>query len=147
MEVVPSYLDVGVITKRITRYAGGIAIGASSLAYLDSDVLEDDLMRQGTGYGVDLGAKLKLPAPWNPSVSFAWQDVGDTSYSIKADTPGPTSTKSRMHVGVGLEEDFTAFVLRPAIDVRHLNAPNIQFGKQVHVGSNWSFPFSLFAEL
>jgi hypothetical protein len=139
-EVIPSYLDVGFVGKRVTRLAGGVQIGASSLAYLDSNVLEDSIMREGTGYGLDFGAKLKFPTPWNPSVSFAWQDIGDTSYSIKADSPQPMSTKDRMHIGIGFEKDFTAFVLRPAIDYRYLNSSNVQVGKQLHAGLEIELP-------
>lgn len=140
VEVIPQFLDVGVVGKRITRLAGGVQIGASTLAYLDSDVLENNIQKGGTGYGMDLGARLKFPTPWNPSINFAWQDVGDTSYSIDADDPQPTSSKDRMHVGVGFERDFTAFVIRPAVDYRYLNSSNIQIGKQLHAGLEIEMP-------
>lgn len=139
-EVIPQYLDVGFVGKRITRLAGGVQIGASSLAYLDSDVLEENIKREGTGYGFDFGAKLKFPTPWNPSVNFAWHDVGDTSYSLDADNPPPSSSKNRMHVGFGFEKDFTAFVVRPAVDYRYLNSSNIQIGKQLHAGVEVELP-------
>lgn len=139
-EVIPQYLDFGFVGKRVTRLAGGVQIGASSLAYLDSDVLEESIKREGTGYGLDIGAKLKFPTPWNPSINFAWQDVGDTSYTLNADNPPPASSKDRMHVGVGFEKDFTAFVLRPAVDYRFLNSSNIQVGKQLHAGVEMEFP-------
>lgn len=127
-EVIPSWFDFGFVVKRITRLAGGVQIGASSLAYLDSNVLQDAAKKQGTGYGLDWGAKLKFPGSWHPTISFAWQDVGDTSYSLSADTPQPMSSKSRMHVGLGMEKDFTVFVLRPAFDFRYLNSSGVQVG-------------------
>jgi len=134
MEVIPSYLDVGVVGKRITRLAGGADIGASSLAYLDSDVIQSSVERTGVGYGLDFGAKLKFPTPWNPSVSFVWQDIGDTSYSRRNDVYIPPRSDNRMHVGVGLERDFTAFIVRPAFDFRFLNSSGVQTAKQMHAG-------------
>lgn len=140
VELIPQYLDVGVVGKRVRRMAGGIEIGASTLAYLDSDVLESQLEKYGTGYGVDVGAKLKFPGPWNPSLNFAWQDVGDTSYTREANSPPPRASKNRMHVGIGFERDFTAFVLRPAIDYRYLNSSDISTGKQLHAGVEVELP-------
>lgn len=142
-EVIPSYLDMGFVVKRVRRYAGGSDIGASTIAYLDSDILEDSIQRQGTGFGADFGAKLKFPTPWNPSINFAWQDVGDTSYSLDANTPPPANSKDRMHVGVGFERDFMGIVLRPALDYRYLNSSNIQVNKQIHAGVEVELPLIL----
>lgn len=139
-EVIPSYLDVGVVGKRVTRLAGGVEIGAASIAYLDSDVLKESVKKEGTGYGLDFGAKLKLPTPWNPSVNFAWQDIGDTSYSINADTPQPRSSKGRTHLGIGFEKDFVVFIARPALDYRNINSTGVQIGKQLHAGLEIELP-------
>lgn len=140
LELIPSLLDVGVVGKRVRRMAGGVAVGASSLAYMDSAVIEEQLERHGTGYGVDVGAKLKFPSPWNPSLNFAWQDVGDTSYTREANVPPPPASKNRMHVGIGMERDFTAFVIRPALDYRYLNSSDISPGKQLHAGVEVELP-------
>ncbi len=45
-----------------------------------------------------------------------------------------------MHLGLGLERDFGAFALRPAIDYRYLNSSNIQIGKQLHAGLEVELP-------
>lgn len=139
-EVIPSYLDMGVVGKRVTRLAGGADIGASSLAYLDSEQIENSVERQGVGFGLDFGAKLKFPTPWNPSVSFVWQDIGDTSYSRRNDDSVPPTSHDRMHVGLGLERDFTVFILRPAFDFRFLNSSGQQPAKQMHAGLEVEMP-------
>lgn len=140
LPLIPGILDVGVIAKRITRYSGGGSIGASVLGFLDSDILEERFKRSGTGYGVDWGAKLRLPTDWNPSVGFAWRDVGHTSYNLHKTDIGPESTPDQMSVGLGLEKDFTAFVVRPEINYKYLNASNTQIGKKLHAGLEIEMP-------
>lgn len=145
VEIVPKYMDFGFLVKRVTRVAGDIVIGPSTLAYLDSGILEDNIERSGTGYGVDWGVKLRAPGSWNPTASFAWQDVGDTTFSVGSDDNTLASIKSRMHVGLAFEKDFTVVKVKPEINFRYINSGgDIQIGKKVHAGAEFEFPvFSL----
>ncbi|MBY0316695.1 MAG: hypothetical protein K2Q26_14320 [Bdellovibrionales bacterium] len=140
VELVPQYFDFGFLLKRATRYAGSGSIGASSIAYLDSDVLESQFKRKGTGYSADIGAKLKFPVDWNPTIGFVWKNVGHTSFDISADNPKPASLPDQMDVGLGFEKDFSAFIIRPALEYKYLNGSDIQFGKKVHAGVELEFP-------
>lgn len=142
VEVIPSFMESGVVVKRITRYAGDVSIGASSLVYLDSDILENSIERSGTGYSADWGAKFNFPGSWKPTLGFVWQDIGDTTFNLNADDPAPQSIKDQMSVGLGFEKDFVLFKVRPALDVRHLNIDNseMQIGKKLHVGLELDFP-------
>jgi len=141
LEIVPKYFDAGVMVKRITRYAGDVPIGASTLAHLDSELLEESIERSGTAYGVDFGATFKFPTPWNPSVSFVWKDIGDTTFNIGTADIAPGSLKDQMIIGVGFERDFGAFKLKPALDVKYLNySDDIQIGKKLHAGLEIELP-------
>lgn len=139
-EIIPQYLDFGFLLKRVTRYSGNAAIGASSIAYLDADLLESQFKKKGTGYAADWGVKLKFPSEWHPTVAFVWRNVGHTSFGISADTPGPASIEDQMDVGLGFEKDFYAFIARPALEYSHLNGSDIQLGKKIHAGLELEFP-------
>lgn len=143
VSIVPKMLDVGFVVKRITRIAGGGDVSASTLAYLDSQVIEDAAKQTGVAYGADLGAKLTLPGEWHPSVAFAWQDVGDTSFSISATNPGPAKIKDRMNIALGLEREFAGmFSLRPALEYKMVNSSSsdVQVGKKIHAGLELELP-------
>lgn len=140
-ELVPSYLDVGGLVKRITRRGGNMRIGPADLAYLDSDRLQDTLEREGTGYAADLGLKLKIPLSWNPTVSAAWQNMGRTSFSIGADGDPPPSLDNDINLGLGLEKDLSLMVFHWGLDYRHSNMTGEEVGKKFHTGVELEFPF------
>ena len=143
VEIIPKIFDIGVMAKRITRYAGAGDITASTLAYLDSDFIENVANQTGVAYGIDLGAKLTLPGEWNPSVAFAWQDIGDTTFSFSATNPAPRTIQDRMNVGIGMEKDFMGLAkLRPALEFKMLNSSSteVQIGKRMHMGLELELP-------
>lgn len=142
VQLIPKIFEVGLIAKRITRYAGSGDITASTLAFLDSDVLED-MSRTGVAYGADFGAKLTLPGDWHPSAAFAWQDIGDTSFSFSETNPAPPTIKDRMNVALGLEREFMGIAkLRPALEYKMLNSSSseVQIGKKIHAGIELELP-------
>ena len=141
LQLVPKIFDVGIVAKRITRYAGSGGITASTLAFLDSDVLEG-MSRTGVAYGADFGAKLTLPGDWHPSAAFAWQDIGDTSFSFSETNPAPPTIKDRMNVALGLEREFMGVAkLRPALEYKMVNgSSDIQVGKKIHAGIELELP-------
>lgn len=137
--LVPNFFDVGIVTKRITRQGGNLELGASTLVNLDSDGLEDELSREGTGYGIDFGASLRFPSNWNPTMNFVWKDIGDTSLDLFTDNAPPT-IQSQINVGLGLERDMGLLTLRSALDYRGINTSGDNIGKKFHVGLELEFP-------
>jgi len=142
VEMIPQFMDIGFLVKRVTRYAGDVQVGASSLVYLDSDRLKNDIQRSGTGYSGDFGTKFKFPGDWHPTVAFAWQDIGDTKFNLNADTPAPHSIKSSMNVGLGFQRDLGVLKIRPELDVRHIETAEsqMQIGKKINLGAELEFP-------
>jgi hypothetical protein len=139
-EVVPKYLDLGFVVKRITRRGGDITVGPAEIAYLDTDRLKDAVARTGTGYAADVGAKIKFPTSWNPSISAGWQNVGNTSFSKDADGNPPPVQKSDINLGVGLEKDLLIGNFAWNLDYRHSNMGNQQIGKKFHTGVELDLP-------
>lgn len=143
VQIIPNIFDVGFMAKRITRYAGAGDITASTLAFLNSNIIENSANQTGVAYGFDFGAKLTLPGDWNPSVAFAWQDIGDTKFSFSATNPAPKKIQDRMNVGVGMEKDFMGIAkLRPALEFKMLNGSSseVQIGKRLHMGLELELP-------
>jgi hypothetical protein len=143
VQLIPNIFDIGFMAKRITRYAGTGDIKASTLAHLDSDFIENTSNQTGTAYGMDFGAKLNLPGDWNPSVAFAWQDIGDTKFSFITTNPAPKKIQDRMNLAIGMEKDFMGVAkLRPALEFKMLNASSseVQIGKRVHMGLELELP-------
>lgn len=143
VQIIPNLFDIGFMAKRITRYAGAGDITASTLAHLDSDFIENTANQTGVAYGIDFGAKLTLPGEWNPSVAFAWQDVGDTKFSFSATNPAPNTIESRMNLALGMEKDLMGVAkLRPAIEYKMLNSSSteVQLGKKLHMGLELELP-------
>ncbi|MBY0385381.1 hypothetical protein K2X05_09500 [bacterium] len=142
VQLIPKIFEVGLVAKRITRYAGSGDITASTLAYLDSNVLEG-MSRTGVAYGADFGAKLTLPGDWHPSAAFAWQDIGDTSFSFSSTTPAPETIKDRMNVALGLEREFMGVAkLRPALEYK-MDPRMYKLAKKFIWDLNWNFLSSL----
>ncbi len=143
VSIVPQIFDVGFVVKRITRFAGGGDISASTLAFLDSQAIEDAANQTGVAFGADFGAKLTLPGEWHPSAAFAWQDIGNTSFSFSATNPAPATIEDRMNIALGLEREFLGlFTLRPAIEYKMINSSSteVQVGKKLHAGLELELP-------
>ncbi len=143
VQIIPKIFDVGFMAKRITRYAGAGDITASTLAFLNSNIIENSSNRTGVAYGFDFGAKLTLPGEWNPSVAFAWQDIGDTKFSFSKSNPPPETIRDRMNVAVGMEKEFMGLAkFRPALEFKMLNSSSteVQIGKKMHLGFELELP-------
>ncbi len=143
MEFVPKTFAAGFNIKRITRIAGGGDISAGTLAFLDSSVIEDTAQQTGVAYGIDFGAKLTIPGDWKPSAAFAWQDIGNTSFSFSETTPAPETIKDRMNVALSLEREFFGGIaFRPSVEFKGVNISNsdVQLGKKLHMGVEVALP-------
>jgi hypothetical protein len=140
-EIVPDYFDFGFLVKRITRRGGDIIVGPADIAYLDTDRLKDLVNRTGTGYAADIGGKLKFPVDWSPSISAAWQNIGNTSFTKSVEGNAPPTQKSDINLGVGLEKDLAGVNFAWNLDYRHSNYPGSQqVGKKIHTGVELDFP-------
>lgn len=127
-------LSLGMTVKRITRQGGIIPISATTVAELNLDQILTEIERKGTAFGLDLGATFSIPGPLDAAVSFVWENVGGMSFKHTGGPGAPPSERDEMIVGAAAGFDLPLFGVTAALDIKHLDDPDVQLGKKIHVG-------------
>lgn len=141
LNLVPEMFDIGVQTRRVARQGGSVPIGVSTIATLDSEAIQNELSQTGVGYAFDLGATLSFPGALKPTIAFTWRDMGNTSFQPATEgavAPGPI--RQEQIVGLGVNYESALMDIRTALDFRFLNDADIQLGKKINLGVEFSWP-------
>lgn len=140
VNLVPGMFDIGFQARRVTRQGGSVPIGVSSIATLNSEVIQSQLNQSGIGYAFDIGATLTFPGLLKPTVAFSWRDMGNTSFEPTSGATAPRPVEQEQIVGIGLNFESLLMDIRPAIDYRFLNDSDMQLGKKLNMGIEFSWP-------
>ncbi|MDZ4677997.1 MAG: hypothetical protein SGI74_10890 [Oligoflexia bacterium] len=128
-------LRLGFAIKRVTRYGGRVTLGPSTLATLSNSELTSLIAVSGTGYGLDGGLLIELPAPASPTFSLVWQDIGQTRFTPTTGLRAPPALDNNAVAGYSMLFDWTLIKFRPSFEYRHINLQNEQGGKKIHLGA------------
>jgi hypothetical protein len=93
----------------------------------------------GTGYGLDAGVILELPAASHPAFSFVWHDVGQTAFSLQSGTTPLLPIDNNFVAGFSMRLEGAGFSVKPAFDFTHINLYNEDLGKRFHAGAEITF--------
>jgi hypothetical protein len=132
-------LRLGVAIKRISRYGARLPIGPSTLATLSNSELQAMVNNSGAGYGLDLGMLVELPVAGRPTLSFVWQNVGQTKFTPLSGSAPPPMDNNAI-AGFAMNYESALVDVRPAIEYRHINLKEEQIGKRLHLGVEIAFP-------
>tara|TARA_B100001248_G_scaffold240180_1_gene205951 strand:+ start:6643 stop:7755 length:1113 start_codon:yes stop_codon:yes gene_type:complete len=134
-EMLPG-LHAGLGVRTIDRTGGELPVSVEILEDLDSDTIEDYLLREGSGVGADFGLLYEVGAlKW----AFSWFNVGNTNFTAK-ENQRPTSEQQYMSLGVGAEIDLPLITIRPAADFRFIDRSDIPLGKKMDLGLELDLP-------
>ncbi len=135
------FLHFGIVAKRIKRIGSRQPFGPSFVATLDPDSIKDNIKKEGTGYGFDLGGNIVVPLPMVDIVASAvWKDVGQTKFKAENGSETPPPQEQEMALGLAVNVDAPLISITPAIDIKHLNREDIQLAKKVHLGVEIGLP-------
>ena len=134
LEVVPEVLRIGAAFKRVNRTGAQMAVGAATLAQLNTTLLQNQAMNRGTGYGMDLGLQLTVPGPVRPSFGVAWKDIGGTAFSHEQGIGAPPPILSNLTVGAAVVFAVPGLKVTPAIDYRYVDHPEIAMLMKLGMG-------------
>jgi hypothetical protein len=132
-------LKLGISGKRITRLGGQTTLTAQTLATLSNTQITNLINNYGTGYGLDTGLILELPAQTHPAFSFVWHDVGQTAFSLQSGTTPLVPIDNNFVAGFSMRLDGPAFSIKPAFDFTHINLYSEDLGKRIHAGVEFTF--------
>lgn len=139
-KLIPDVIDMGFTGRRITRVGGRIPIGVETLSTLSNQDVQNRLANQGSGIGLDMGVNLHLPSSTNPTLSFVWKDVGNTTFVKETGVQAPPMQTSEMIFGYGMEIDALILKVRPTLDYKHMNEWNEVVTKKIHAGIEFELP-------
>lgn len=131
-------VSFGVSVKRITRSGGYKTIGAEMLDGFDTSTVTSMFTDEGVGYGLDLGVLLRAPAPFNPTLSIAWQNVGHTEFQLSKGTITPPGIRDNVVLGATIDGDVGLAGFAAGVEYRHVGLPGEQLGKKIHMGAELS---------
>ena len=140
LNIIPGLMKIGIVGKRVNRTGTTTTLGSAELASLDTNSLEQEFRRRGTGYGVDVGALIKTPGPISPSASLVYRDVGNTSFTFEEGAGAPPPIEGELIAGAALEVSLPLIRITPAFDFRYLNRSDVQLGKKISAGVEVSLP-------
>ncbi len=138
--LIPKVATIGLVGKRINRTGTTKALGGGTLASLDGESLKQEFKRRGTGYGLDLGAKFKLPGPVSPALTFVMRDIGYTAFTHEEGLGPPPRSEPEMVIGGSLQISAPLITITPAFDFRYLNRSDVQLGKKINLGVEVDLP-------
>jgi hypothetical protein len=130
----------GLAVKRIDRMGGPQQIGPDLLnsASLSAEELLEQFQDRGIAYGFDAGLMYRVPAPFNPTLSLAWQDVGSTAFQKTGGSDKPERIKDNLTFALTFQEDVPLLGFAGGIEYRHITDANEQLGKKLHLGAEIS---------
>lgn len=134
-------VELGMALKYVKRLGSRVPLGASLVGSLDPDVILENIKQEGTGYGLDLGMNITIPAPIQPTISFAWRNVGDTKFrAANVNGAAPPSERSEMIIGAALDINAALVSVTPTFDFRYLNRSDVQLTKKINFGVEVGLP-------
>lgn len=132
-------LSLGISAKRVDRRGGPIRLGAADLVNLNGGAMTDllsNIENEGIGYGFDAGLVSRFEeAPFNPTLSLSWHDVGAMKFSKIAGTEAPPSQSDNLTLGMTVSGDIPLLGFAAGVEYRHITDANEQLGKKLHMGA------------
>jgi len=132
-------LRLGFSGKRITRLGGQTTLTAQTLATLSNTQITNLMNNYGTGYGLDAGLILELPASSHPAFSCVWHDVGQTAFSLQSGTTPLLPIDNNFVAGFSMRLEGAGFSVKPSFDFSHINLYSEDIGKRFHAGAEITF--------
>jgi hypothetical protein len=133
-DLIPHFMKWGVAFKKIYRMGGSMDLPVSALATLDDQTIKDQLLNYGNGYSMDTGFTLTFPAPVQPSFTFVWKDIGNTSFTKTKGIFDVPTDKSNMVGAISLDIGFPGLKLIPVIQADYLNDSSIPLDMKMNAG-------------
>ena len=122
--------------KQISRQAGLVSIGASSIANF-STVASTDLKAfgSGTGYGVDWGMLYRSEAAVHPTFSLDWKDAGWVTFTpTTTGGTAPTPLEDNLIAAFEVSQSYLGFGWRAGAEFRHLLNWDVDTSKKINLG-------------
>jgi len=137
----PEIVKFGFDVKYIIRTGTESTFTSDQLASLNTTAITDALKSTGTGYALDTGIVITVPAPIRPSLSFVWKNMGTTAFTKTAGPAAPPSIADEMIVGGALEFNIPLLLsITPTFDYKYANRADVQLGKKLSIGLEVSLP-------
>lgn len=131
----------GVVGKRITRMGGEFPFGLSTLGTLTNADITRQLSNQGTGYTLDFGSTVTIPAGIvTPIFSLVWKQIGSTTFSRDTGTAAPPRIQDEIIFGFAAPIDLPGLNINPVFDFKHINRTDEPLGKKLHLGVEFELP-------
>lgn len=129
-------LSLGLAGKRVTRRGGNYVFGADALANGSLSSLLDRINAEGSGYGVDVGLAARAEeAPFNPTISLSWRDIGSMSFVKTIGDDAPERQKDNLTLGMTFDGSIPLLGVAAGVEYRHVTDANEQIGKKIHMGA------------
>lgn len=139
-----SDLTVGFAMKRINRWGGEEAVGfdiiSEYISSQDSNVVLDQFLNKGMGYGMDLSFLYKTEKSSMPYATLVWKDLGSTTFQKTSGIKAPPHIPENLILGVGYEFDTMLLGGKAGFEYRNIRTPNMQIGQKLHAGVELSLP-------
>lgn len=141
-------LQMGFALKKVSRTGIRKTYGAATIAEIvngggdPSEIIFDEIKNtKGTGYALDYGMNITVPAPVSPTFSLAWTNVGNTKFTATDElSTAPPSEVSNLSVGASLMVDAFLVHVLPSVEFRRLLDSEAQLTKKLHLGLEVGLP-------
>lgn len=138
--LVPEMVALGFNLRRTTRLGSRVPLEPSIMANLNTQNIEDELKREGIGYGIDMGLNVTFPTAVKPTISLVWKNMGVTSFKHVRGPGAPAAEQDEVVLGFGLDIGSKKYSITPAFDIRHVNRGNMHIGNKLNMGFEVSLP-------
>ena len=135
LEFIPGVFSVGITGRRISRRGRSDNLGVETMMSLDIEEFQKEINHQYTGYGLDMGANLKLPfLEYHPQLALAWRNIGDTRISTKNEESS-LLIHQKIHMGASVQFETRPIPLLAVVEYKDiLNENNLPITHHLHIG-------------
>lgn len=140
LAIIPKIWRMGLAVKRITRYGGRVPLGPGTVATMSNAYISSLINNFGTGYGLDAGMLLTIPAGVYPTLSLVWHDIGQTKFNSISGSIAPLALDNEAVVGLSAYIDAKALTIKPALDFKHVFQVDYSLAQRIHMGIEFEFP-------
>lgn len=133
-------LSMGFGIRNIDRTGGSLPVSVDVLENLNQDAVEESIMLEGTGVGLDFGLLFSGGGVFDPSIAFTWHNVGDVNFTASGSGDAPTTETGYMSLGLGMNIDLPLVNIRPALDYKFIDYTDVELAKKLDLGVEIDLP-------
>lgn len=131
--------SLGLSVHHVKRWGGNQDIAVSTVIGSSSkDLANKNFQDHGVGLGMDVSFLTTLDVPLKPTLTFVWQDIGVTTFSLASGNQPPPTQYDNLSFGASIEQQAGIFSFTHAFEYKYIRTEGYDLSQKLHLGTEAS---------